>query len=174
MIVLICGGSDMERRRISVMILAVLVVAVVLGTGTGYSIARVVMSKTGGSSALQSGTQTTSDQKINVGDAFGNPDEKTFKDSAEGVLLVGGANGEGSYHVVREGGESQNVYLTSSVLDLGQFVNHKVKVWGETFSAQKAGWLMDVGRLQVLELNAQLPDWAAKVQEKAEQQSGQN
>jgi hypothetical protein len=24
-------------------------------------------------------------------------------------------------------------------------------VWGDTFSAQQAGWLMDIGRLQVLE-----------------------
>ena len=107
-----------------------------------------------------------------MGDTFGSKDDSTFKDSAEGVLLVGGVNGEGSYHVVREGGESQNVYLTSSVVDLGLFVNHKVVVRGETFKAQKAGWLMDVGQVKVLELNAQLPAWAQKALEKQEKSVG--
>jgi hypothetical protein len=37
------------------------------------------------------------------------------------------------------------------------FVGHKITVWGETFSAQKAGWLMDVGRVQIIELNAKPP-----------------
>jgi hypothetical protein len=32
-----------------------------------------------------------------------------------------------------------------------------VKVWGETFKGQKAGWLMDVGRVKVMEVNAQPP-----------------
>lgn len=165
----------MKQQQLKTTFIAVFVVAVFLGTGTGYVAARSVMGKMGVSTTttINSGDKG-SVQSIKVGDAFGNPDEKTFKDSAEGVLLPGGVNGEGSYHVVREGGESQNVYMTSSVLDLSLFVNHKVKVWGETFKAQKAGWLMDVGRLQVIELNSQLPDWAAKAMQKAEQQSGQN
>lgn len=163
----------MEQRRFSTVLLSVLAVAVVLGTGTGYLLARTVMGKM--RIAAPSGTQNgASTQTYKVGDAFGNPDTQTFSDSAEGVLLPGGLNGEGSYHIVREGGESQNVYMTSSVLDLGQFANHRVKVWGETFRAQRAGWLMDVGRLQILELNAQLPDWAVKAMQEAEQQSGQN
>ena len=33
----------------------------------------------------------------------------------------------------------------------------KVKVWGETFKGQTAGWLMDVGRVQVVELDAEPP-----------------
>ena len=58
---------------------------------------------------------------------------------------------------MRPGGESQNVYLTSSVVDLDLFVDHKIRIWGETFSAQKAGWLMDVGRVEVIELNVEKP-----------------
>jgi hypothetical protein len=77
-------------------------------------------------------------------------DTETFKDTAEGKLEKGGLNGEGSHHLVRPGGESQTVYLTSSIVDLDKFVGSKVKIWGETFAAQKAGWLMDVGRLEVL------------------------
>ncbi len=52
--------------------------------------------------------------------------------------------------MVRPGGDSQNVYLTSSIIDLSRFVKKKVKVWGETHAAQHVGWLMDVGRLEVL------------------------
>src|SRR3989344_4113161 len=84
------------------------------------------------------------------------------------LFLVGGVNGEGSYHIVREGGESQNVYLTSSALDLAQFVDARVIVKGETFKAQRAGWLMDVGQVKVIQLNAQLPDWVQKAAAAAE------
>ncbi len=63
----------------------------------------------------------------------------------------GGLEGEGSHKLIRPGGDDQTVYLTSSIVDLDKFAGHKVKVWGETFSSQKAGWLMDVGKLKVLE-----------------------
>lgn len=79
----------------------------------------------------------------------GSTDTKIFKDSAEGKLEKGGIDGEGTHHLVREGGPSQTAYLTSSVIDLDQFVGKEVKVWGETFQAEKAGWLMDVGRVEL-------------------------
>ena len=78
-------------------------------------------------------------------------DESTFKDSAEGVLESGGVDGEGTHHLVRPGGDSQNVYLTSTVIDLESFVGKKVEVWGQTIAAQEAGWLMDVGKVKVVE-----------------------
>lgn len=81
----------------------------------------------------------------------GSLDTKTFKDDATGVLEKGGIDGEGTHHLVRKGGPSQNAYLTSSYVDLNQFVGKKVKVWGETFKAEKAGWLMDVGRVEIKE-----------------------
>jgi hypothetical protein len=77
-------------------------------------------------------------------------DKKTFKDSAEGILREGGIDGEGNFQLERPGGPSQNVYLTSSVVDLSQFIGKKVRVWGETFSGEKAGWLMDVGLVEIL------------------------
>jgi len=72
-------------------------------------------------------------------------DDQTFRDGAEGELAEGGIDGEGAFHLVRDGGPSQNVYLTSTSVDLSQFVGKKVKVMGETMAARKAGWLMDVG-----------------------------
>lgn len=76
--------------------------------------------------------------------------KKNFKDKAEGILRKGGVDGEGNFHLERPGGESQNVYLTSSTVDLTPFINKKVRVQGETFSAEKAGWLMDVGYVEIL------------------------
>jgi len=78
-------------------------------------------------------------------------DKKIFKDKAEGVLKEGGIDGEGNFHLERPGGPSQNVYLTSSTVDLSLYLGKKVRVFGQTFAGQKAGWLMDVGYVEVLE-----------------------
>ena len=80
----------------------------------------------------------------------GLPAEKVLRDSAEGTLEGGGIDGEGTHKLIRPGGVSQTVYLTSSILDLEQYVGKKVKVWGEKFAAKKAGWLMDVGKVEVV------------------------
>ncbi|PIU34820.1 hypothetical protein COT03_01835 [Candidatus Shapirobacteria bacterium CG07_land_8_20_14_0_80_39_18] len=92
-----------------------------------------------------------SKDKIVKGSEFGSKDLSKFKDTAMGVLESGGLDGEGTHKLIREGGPSQTVYLTSSVLDLDQFVGRKIQIWGETFQAQKAGWLMDIGRVKILE-----------------------
>jgi len=76
-------------------------------------------------------------------------DKKTFKDSAEGIMREGGKEGEGNFHLERPGGESQTAYLTSSTVDLSKYIGKKVKVWGQTFTGQKAGWLMDVGLVEI-------------------------
>lgn len=78
-------------------------------------------------------------------------DASTFKDTATGTLQEndGKITTEGT-HILTRGDASQNVYLTSSVIDLSKYVGKKVQIWGETFQGQKAGWLMDVGRIKVL------------------------
>lgn len=85
------------------------------------------------------------------GTEVGSKDTKAFPDNAAGVIEKGGIDGEGTHKLVREGGPSQTVYLTSSTIDLDQFDGKKVEIWGETFKGQKAGWFMDVGRIKVLE-----------------------
>lgn len=123
------------------------VVAIILGLCSGYFMA----SK---SSAVNSPTVTkTGDITADVkkGDVFGSEDTKTFKDTAQGTLKPGGIEGEGQFHLVRPGGDSQNVYLVSSIVDLSKLENKKIKVWGSTQTAQHAGWLMDVGKVEVLE-----------------------
>jgi hypothetical protein len=122
-----------------------LVIAVVLGAVTGYAFR--FKGNTG--NTLTSGTVGSSN--ISKGTVVGSNDTKTFKDIASGTLKNGGINGEGQYHLVRPGGDSQNVYLTSSSVDLSKFADKKIKVWGQTQAAQYAGWLMDVGRVEILE-----------------------
>ena len=94
---------------------------------------------------------------VKVGDIFGSADEKNFADPATGVIDKGGFNGEGTHKLVRAGGASQTVYITSSTIDLDALVGHQVTIWGQTFKGQKVGWLMDVGRARVEALNVPLP-----------------
>jgi hypothetical protein len=91
----------------------------------------------------------TGEKIVTTSKEAGVKDSATFKDSAEGKLVEGGINGEGTHHLKRAGGESQNVYLTSSVIDMSQFVGKNVKVYGQTNASQTAGWFMDVGRIEV-------------------------
>jgi hypothetical protein len=140
------------------MTIIISVVAIAAGVATGYGGFKL-KSKSGGSllprpSELQ---RVAEEGQIEVGDIFGVKDEKTFKDSAEGYLEIGGIDGEGSHKITRPGGVSQTVYLTSSITDLDKFDGMEVKIWGETFKGQKAGWLMDVGRIEILNPDSQAP-----------------
>lgn len=96
------------------------------------------------------GAQTTP-AMLNTATEVGSTDTKTFRDQATGTLESGGLNGEGTHRLVRDGGPSQTVYLISSVVDLETFIGKKVQVWGETIRGQKAAWLMDVGRVKLIE-----------------------
>jgi hypothetical protein len=112
--------------------------AVILGAVVGFSFSKFKKSQ---------GTTTSSSKTENT---VGIVDKKTFKDSVEGTLREGGIDGEGNFHLERPGGVSQNVYLTSSTVDLSTYIGKKVKVWGQTFQGEKAGWLMDVGLIEIL------------------------
>jgi hypothetical protein len=106
-------------------------------------------------SGTAKGSLLTKEEKVAPGaktdGEVGLTDEETFRDSEEGVLEAGGIDGEGTHHLVRDGGPSQYVYLTSTVIDLESFKGKKVRVWGETFKGKKAGYLMDVGKIKLLE-----------------------
>lgn len=130
---------------VSMKVLFVLLLVAVIGIGSGFVLSKVI--KRGPAAGVTSGNNSS----ITKGMTIGSDDTKTFKDTAEGTEKEGGIQGEGQFHLVRPGGDSQNVYLTSSLVDLSLFVNRKIKVWGETQKAKYAGWLMDVGRVEVEE-----------------------
>ncbi len=132
-----------------------LVVVLLLGLGTGYLIKNKVGGATRGDGPVIA--RNVPEAGLKEGDIIGEQSAKEFKDSVTGVLQKGGLDGEGSHKLLRPGGVSQTVYLTSSIIDLDEFVGHQITVWGETFKGQKAGWLMDVGRVKVEKLNAPNP-----------------
>jgi len=76
--------------------------------------------------------------------------DSTFKDSTTGVVQKGGINGVGTHTLIRDGGPSQSVSLTSSTVNLDLFVGKKVEIKGETNSVAKTGWFMDVGSIKIL------------------------
>ncbi len=137
--------SSMNTSTFSTnVMIAVLALSVLVGVGTGYVFAQGASGGKKGSTAQSSASGSVKTEK-----SAGVKDVKRFPDSAQGKLVEGGIEGEGSFHLERPGGESQNVYLTSSIVDLSEYVGKKVKVMGETFQGQKAGWLMDVGYVEL-------------------------
>lgn len=125
-------------------VIMLLAVVVVVGLLSGYFISN----KSG--AGVSKITNSVTGSSAAKGTVVGSNDTSTFKDTAEGNLKEGGIDGEGAFHLERPGGISQNVYLTSSSVDLSKFIGKKIKVWGQTQKAQHAGWLMDVGRIEVL------------------------
>jgi hypothetical protein len=145
----------MEPVKKSKFMPMLVVIGIILGLGTGFYIAQKQLLLAGGSSSMSGDAQQlTSSTAVKKGDVFGSADESTFTDQAEGILQPGGIDGEGSHHIERGENKSQWVYVTSSVVDLDLLVGNRVTVWGQTNTGKKAGWLMDVGRLKVVELNA--------------------
>lgn len=143
-----------QKKNIALPIIltVMLVGGVVLGTTLAKK--HLLMASGNSASGATMAQNPTSAGAVKVGDTFGATDESTFRDQAEGILQPGGIEGEGSHHIERGANASQWVYVTSSVIDLDNFVGDKVTVWGETNAGKKAGWLMDVGRLKVQELHA--------------------
>lgn len=128
-----------SKRKISVktIVVSIYCLLVLLGIGTGYLLSRT------------SGARKTN--IIKTATEVGVNDNRTFRDSAEGVIEKDGKEGEGTHRLIREGGPSQTAYLISSVVDMDEYIGKKVRVWGETFAAQKVSWLMDVGKIELLE-----------------------
>jgi hypothetical protein len=135
------GGNVMQMLAI------VVVVALVLGLGTGY----VLSASKNGSGTTASPIQTLTNQPPKNADQ----DTKTFSDFAEGTITKkpvpksGEVDpySEGTAVLTRDG--AKPVALTSSVVDLSLYENKKVKVYGSTQKALQEGWLMDVGRVEV-------------------------
>lgn len=116
---------------------------VLLGVGSAWLIFTKVINKSG-SSVAAPGAIVTSNEA-------GMLDANTKYDNATGDLKDGGIGNEGTHHLEREGGETHYVYLTSSVIDLSSFTGKKVEVWGQTLASKKAGWLMDVAKIKIVE-----------------------
>lgn len=119
--------------------IGILVFALVAGLGTGYILA-------------SSGSSKDAPIVINTKPKTASQDNKTFRDFAEGTIMKkpepkkGEVYTEGTHLLKRD--NAVPVALTSSVVNLDDFVNKKVKVFGETQKALREGWLMDVGKVE--------------------------
>lgn len=122
------------------LLVAVLLISIIAGVGTGY-----LMASGPGSQRIP----LTGKVPEHAGE-----DQKTFRDFAEGKITKKpddkkSTNTQGTHLLVRDG--ATPVLLTSSVLDLAEYENKKVKIFGETNSLPGAGWFMDVGRIEVIQ-----------------------
>jgi hypothetical protein len=118
-------------------ILFAAVIALVLGTATGY-----MLSKKSPKSASNAAATTASEN------AQAN-NSQACKDFAEGTIRIrkdGSDYSEGSHILERD--KAYPVALTSSTVDLSKYEGKKVKVCGETQKALSEGWLMDVGKVE--------------------------
>ncbi|MCS7092039.1 MAG: hypothetical protein NZM26_01660 [Patescibacteria group bacterium] len=138
------NANDAKYQNFVVVILTFVMVFAGLATGWYLSgLSRIDKSQ----QSKEVGIQES--KVVNTQKEAGISDTSKFTTSAEGLLVEGGINGEGTHHLQRPGGATQNVYLTSTVIDLQSFVGKEVTVWGDTISGMSAGWLMDVGRIKV-------------------------
>lgn len=140
------------------LVAALCFVAIAAGVGTGFGSYKLFAGSSINTGVPANGElQQVATGAVKEGEVFGSADESAFKDHAKGYLEKGGVDGEGSHKLIRIGGDSQTVYLTSSVTDLDKFDGMEVEIWGETFSGQKAGWLMDVGRVKITKVKGENP-----------------
>ncbi len=155
----ILKGNPPSMKKPSTVFIVLCLVVILAGAGTGMGLKGLNAKTKSGADNVYQGQkiEQVAGNDVAAGQVFGSANESDFRDSAEGVLQTGGLDGEGSHHLLRAGGPSQTVYLTSSVTDLTKFEGMQIKVWGETFKAQKAGWLMDVGRVQIITVQGSAP-----------------
>jgi hypothetical protein len=146
-----------RKTKPNVAIPIIALVVILMGVGTGFALSKAMPNKTTQSTSSASTLPKGEDAAVETGKIYGSENKDTFPDTGIGVLEKGGIDGEGSHRLLKEGGPTQTIYLTSSVLDLDPFIGHKVEVWGETYAALKAAWLLDVGSVEVLELDAPKP-----------------
>lgn len=145
---LVPAGSASGTK--AVLLPALVILAIILfGSATGYFLAH-----RGFTGLSSNGEKVVSGEKAVSGpNEVGLKDEESFPDKAQGRLEENQSEEitEGSHQLIRPGGVSQTAYLTSSAVDLNQFLGKCVEVWGETFAAQQAGWLLDVGFVRKLD-----------------------
>lgn len=122
----------------------VLIVLISAGIFSGLVLSSRAKNKVIQQSSILDETKMNPEQKKSV--------QVVTRDSAEGTIQKNDdfeETAQGQWKLIRPGGDSQTAYLTSSFMDLEQYVSKKVKVYGETLGSDKVGWLMDVAKVEV-------------------------
>ena len=129
----------------------VVIVVILVGIASGWPLANYwVKTQVYQASVQARGGQTDKANQPAAVTEAGINDPKLFADTAEGKLQANDTEiDEGTHVLIRPGGPSQTVYLTSSAVDLSQFEGREVMVRGRTLASQKAGWFMEVGYVKL-------------------------
>ena len=127
-------------------VLPILAIVVIVAAGIFTGLVLSSRSK----SVTQQATTTEEELEPAAKESF----NQTFRDEAEGEVQKNDefdTYAQGTHKLIRPGGDEQTAFLTSSVLDLDEYEGKNVKVFGETFGSSQVGWLMDVGKVEVVE-----------------------
>lgn len=133
-----------RKSRLPLKGLFVFLLIILSGVASGYFMATTTSA--GSPDVAPGGTKSAGEVGVS--------DDTTFRDCAKGTVEANDltdTKSEGSHKLIRDGGPSQTVYMTSSVLALDDYVGKKVEVCGETNDSKKVSWFMDVGRLKLLQ-----------------------
>ena len=122
------NASETPKLLSVPVVVGICIFAVVLGSVGGFL---MVKKPTPATVSSPKGTAVQTDK------AAGVIDKKTFKDSIIGMLKEGGMEGEGNFHLERPGGVSQNVYLTSTTVDLSKYIGKKLRYGVKHFKDKK-------------------------------------
>jgi hypothetical protein len=150
--------TNSNPAKVKTLSLPIIIIILILAVTSGFFISRffpkgnssTLNSDIGGKNTAASTDSITNSEQLVVGKLYGNT-SKDFSDKAQGKVQKGNINGVGTHILVREGGDSQRVSLTSSTVDLDLFADRKVEVKGQTNNSNKTGWLLDVGSIKILE-----------------------
>ncbi len=136
-----------KTKNNTLMVVVVSLLVVIAGVATGWALSNTPSAST--SSSPEGNIAPGAEESATEA---GIMDESEFeKEAPIGILTTGSIEGEGTHYLERDAGESKRVYLTSTVLDLQSFEGKKVQVWGNTVASQNAPWLLDVGKIKVIE-----------------------
>ncbi len=144
------GGKSKSK----VLMAGLPILIIVAGVVSGYFLSgNVASSNSSNGDSPATALGGVSNSRGNSVTEEGIRDDELFPDKAEGELQVndGSVTQEGSHVLIRPGGADQTAYLTSSVVDLDKFVGKQIEIYGQTHTAQTAGWLMDVGYARVID-----------------------
>lgn len=138
--------SDKNKLVQKVLPILAVVIVIFAGVGTG----KLLSSATGGSKSPNSSAELDK-QGSEVKKEAGLSETEGLEGPEEGVLKIGDIEGEGTHYLDRNAGEEKYIYMTSSVINLDNYADKKVQIWGETLAAKHAPWLMDVVRIKIIE-----------------------
>ena len=87
--------------------------------------------------------------EVAIGQEIGIKQTNTQLDIVTGLLTETDDVVKGTHKLVR-GADDFSVYLTSSAIDLEQFIGRGIEARGQTFARDEVGWFMDVLQLKLI------------------------